>query len=79
VRFSHKAAQNVDAQRHYFGFVEELITKEGTEMRFLVPHLKYFAGWLLQYNDEVELIAGGVLRPVIHSLLGELSHHWQDE
>lgn len=76
LRFSNEAAQYVDEQRYYFGFVEEQVTGEGVEMTFLVELLPYFAGWLLQYSDGVEVLSGEALQPVIESLLGELSGHW---
>ena len=74
--FSREAAQFVDEQRYYYGFVEELITDEGVEMTFLVPYLPYFAGWLLQYSDGVDVVSGDEIRPIIATLLASLSEHW---
>ena len=76
LRFSSEAAQFVDEQRYYFGFVDECHTEAGVEMTFLVPFLPYFAGWLMQYTDGVEILSGDELRPVIRSLLEGLTQHW---
>ncbi len=77
--FTHQAAQYVDEQRHYFGFVAEEITEEGVEMVFLVPFIQYFAGWLLQYTDGVEVLSGNELQPAISQVLAELDAHWSNK
>jgi len=77
VRFTREAAQYVDEQRFYFGFFEENQTESGVEMKFLVPHLAFFAGWLLQYGKAVELLSGDALRPILASVLGDLAVHWR--
>jgi len=79
LRFSSEAAQFVDEQRYYYGFVEQTVTDDGVEMTFLVPFLPYFAGWLMQYTDGVEVLQGDALRPVIKNLLTSLSEHWDGE
>jgi hypothetical protein len=45
-------------------------------MTFLLPFLQYFAGWLLQYGEGVEVLSGDELRPIIKSLLDDLSNDW---
>ncbi len=79
LRFSHEAAQFVDEQRYYYGFVEQYVTDEGVEMIFLVPFLPYFAGWLMQYTNGVEVLKGDELRPIIKTLLNTLTDHWNPQ
>jgi len=76
VRFSDESAQFVDEQRYYFGFVEERAERNGVSMTFLVPRLEYFARWLLQYTDGVEIVSGDALQPIIADLLATLATHW---
>lgn len=76
VQFAHEAARFVGEQRYLFGFVDEQSNADGVRMRFLTPMPDYMARWLLQYLDQVEVLAGDAMRASLRQYADRLGSHW---
>ena len=76
VKFSLKVAKFVGEQRFLFGCVEEEQVADGVKMRFVTPMSGYMARWLLQYLDEVEILAGDSVRDLMRQYSAQLGSHW---
>ena len=79
VRFAKSVAYLMQAQRYQFGFVEERVEEDGTEMWFLVAQEEYFCRWLLMYGDAVTIVSPTRLYDTIRSLLKELTDHYRPD
>lgn len=65
-------------QKYFQGFVEEWsVDEDQIEMRFVVPHIEYFARWLLMYGDAVMIIQSEELKEIITGLVQKLVEHHQ--
>ena len=77
VRFSALVVSMVQAPRYQFGFMEEMVYEDYTEMWFLVAQEEYFCRWLLMFGDAVTIVSPTRLYEDIRTLLTELTQHYR--
>lgn len=56
IRVDKNIALYMQEQRHYHGFVSEIITEDHVEMTFLTQSIEYFARWFIMFADQAEII-----------------------
>ncbi len=78
IRVSRMVSRFMGEQKYFQGFVEEWsVDEDQIEMRFVVPHIEYFARWLLMYGDAVMIIQSEELKEIITGLVQKLVEHHQ--
>lgn len=78
ILFSKKATRFIQEQKFYYGFIEERqVSDDEVEMKFLTPHYKYLAKWLMMFGCEATVVAPAVLQEMIATYSRELFEHHQ--
>ena len=69
VKFKKDAYKHIGDSKYYYGFLKEEFYNDFVEMQFLTYSISFFARWLLNFTDQVEVIA-----PIdLNKIMGELS------
>ncbi len=76
VRFNKDKVSSLNSSRYYFGFYEELVTKDYVEMKFAVNEYEYIAGWLMSLGDMVQEILNTKMLEYIQQQVAELSKQY---
>lgn len=70
IRVQKDVAKYMEQQRHYFGFISEIVAEDHIEMTFLCQSFEEgLARWLLMFADKTEIIEPQELRDQIALLL----------
>jgi predicted DNA-binding transcriptional regulator YafY len=78
LKFTARAAER--ARRSWFaGTLEEARVKDGIIMTFPVCGLEWFAGWLVSFGTEVQVLAPPELRPLVAEYASKLAEHHSGE
>lgn len=77
VKFRTSIAKLINEQKHYYGFVEEVVNKKGTEMIFMISSLGLMARWLISFGKDVKVISPQKLEANIKKLIDELKNHYK--
>ena len=56
-------------QKHYYGFVSEVVTNDGIEMTFLTEYLEGLARWYMMFADCAQIIENEELKDRVSNLL----------
>lgn len=70
--FDKLIADQLQAVKYYYGFVDETQTNQGTEMTFFSNDLHYFARWLLMFADVVEVKSPPVLQELFSGMINSI-------
>jgi predicted DNA-binding transcriptional regulator YafY len=74
LKFTVRAAER--ARRSWFaGMLEETRVKDGIVMTFPVCGLEWFAGWVVSFGTEVQVLAPPELRPLVAEYASRLAEH----
>ena len=68
--------RRVGEHKFYYGFTEELVTGEFMEMTFVVPCLKWFGRWLLQWGKNAQILTPEELKTEMKMLVEDLREHY---
>ncbi len=70
IRVHKDVAKYMEQQRHYFGFISEMMTDDHIEMTFLTQSFEEgLARWLLMFADRTEIVEPQALRDKVAQLL----------
>jgi predicted DNA-binding transcriptional regulator YafY len=70
--FDKQIADQLQAVKYYYGFVDERQTEECTEMTFFSNDLNYFARWLLMFADVVEVKSPPSLKDLFSGMINAI-------
>lgn len=76
VRFSKDVGNYIHEDKYYHGFVSQKDTGKHFEMNFMVSSYYYFANWLFNFEDKVEVISPADLKTSIKDRLENLYRHY---
>jgi len=76
VAFSHEFLQFAENRKYYFGFVEQSDINGKVHMKFLNTSIEIMARWLIQFGDQVTVIAPIELKEKMKSLANQLFKHY---
>jgi len=77
VKFRTSIAKLINEQKHYYGFVEEVVNKKETEMIFMISSLDLMARWLIMFGKDVVVVSPQKLETNIRLLIEELNMHYK--
>lgn len=76
IRFDRKIAMYLQEQKHYYGFVSEILTDDYVEMTFLTQSLDFgFARWFIMFADQAEIIEPEVFKVNVINILDKISQN----
>lgn len=76
IAFKGPFVEFAEQRKFYFGFVEQTIIGEATHMKFLNTSVEIMARWLIQFGDQVTVIAPTELKNRMKALANQLFAHY---
>lgn len=76
VKFDNKRTGIIANTRYYYGYFEELLSGEITEMKFAVNDYTYLANWLITLGEMVIEIPSPELKDEVQKLVKQLCSHY---
>ncbi len=77
IRFKKDALKYLGDSKYYHGLVKEEVYKDKIEMSFITFSLDYFARWLLNFTNNVEIVYPNELKIKIKELTKILFEHYK--
>ncbi|HWZ23171.1 MAG TPA: YafY family protein [Cytophagaceae bacterium] len=69
------AAKHIEEPRLYYGFVSEKKIDDKKEMTFLVPSIKGFARWYMEFADQAKIISPPELKASINAMVADITRN----
>lgn len=79
VKFDSQKTLIIANTRYYFGFFEEFVYSDYTEMRFAINEYSYFANWLITLGDMVLEIPSPELKDVVIKAIEKLNKQYLNQ
>ena len=75
ILFSKDVVRYISEQRFHYGFIEEKITDEGIEMKFITPRYEFVAQWIMMFSTYATVISPPELQGMVAQKASETFDH----